>query len=66
MWGRKEFLTDMVRLQQLGVRGSVIMSGDEGEWFKFEITEEGVLEFVGAVTFPDTPGNTYKSEEDIG
>ena len=59
-WGRRELLTDLVRLWSLGVRGTIIIL-----WFKFQLTANGVEEYHGEVRYPETPDGIYTREEDV-
>jgi hypothetical protein len=60
-----EFIKDLLFLKNLGVRGHVICYGEEGEYLKYEINDEGVKEYCGSVAFPKKPGKVIKSEDDI-
>lgn len=60
-----EFIRDLLVIKNFGVRGQVICYGEEGEYLKYEINEEGVKEYCGSVVFPEKPGKVIKSEDDI-
>ena len=64
-WRKKEFLMDMIRLWELKVRGIIIIKVDEEVWLKYELTEKGVEEFVGAVQYPEVPNKIYQRKGDI-
>jgi len=60
-----EFIKDLLVLKNFGVRGHVICYGEEGEYLKYEINDEGVKEYNGSVAFPEKPDKVIKSEDDI-
>lgn len=60
-----EFIRDLLQLQKLGVRGKVVMRGEEGEYYKYVIDDEGVKDFYGEVVFPETPDRIFKTEDDL-
>ena len=64
-WGRKEFLTDLLRLWKLRVRGTITLSAGEGKYLKYKLTEQGVEEYQGEVVYPRNPERIYTDENDI-
>lgn len=62
-WDRESFITDLLRLCQVGVRGTVEMKGEENEWIKYEVKDEVVEEYYGEVTYPEKPDVRYGTEE---
>jgi len=60
-----DFIKDLLVLKSFGVRGNVICYGEQGEYLKYEINDQGIKEYFGAVSFPEKPGNVIKSEDDI-
>jgi len=59
------FLRDLLVFKNMGVRGHITCYGEEGEYMKYEITDEGVREYHGSVVFPKKPEKVIKSENDI-
>jgi len=60
-----EFLKDLLILKELGVRGQVTCYGEEGEYYQYEIDDEGVKEYYGSIVFSEMPEKVIKSEDDI-
>jgi len=60
-----EFIKDLLVLKDFGVRGNVICYGEEGEYMKYEISDEGVKEYCGSISFPEKPDKVIKNEDDI-
>ena len=60
-----EFIKDLLVLKDLGARGHITCYGEEGEYLKYEINDEGVKEYYGSVVFPEKPEKIIKSEDDI-
>lgn len=60
-----EFLKDLLVLKGLGVRGCLACYGEEGEYYKYEIDDEGVKEYLGSIVFPEKPDRIYKKLDDI-
>ena len=60
-----EFIKDLLLLKDLGVRGDITCYGEEGEYLKYEINDEGVKEYCGSIAFPEKPEKVIKSEKDI-
>lgn len=58
------FIKDLLTLKDMGVRGSLTCYGEEGEYYKFEVTDESVKEFYGSVRFPKKATNVFKSEKE--
>lgn len=48
-----EFEKDMLMLQELGVRGEVLLTGECHEWFKYIIEDADVYYVEGDIVFPD-------------
>lgn len=44
-----DFEKDLAKLQKLGVRGYISLTGEEGEHFRFELSDEGIEEFAGEI-----------------
>lgn len=60
-----EFIKDLLVLKNLGVRGHITCYGEEGEYYKYEVNDEGIKEYYGSVVFPENPDNIIKSKDDI-
>jgi len=60
-----DFIKDLLVLKDLGVRGNITCYGEEGEYSKYEINDEGVKEYCSLVVFPEKPEKVIKSEDDI-
>ena len=60
-----DFIKDLLVLKSFGVRGNVICHGEEGEYLKYEINDQGIKEYCGSISFPEKPGNIIKSKDDI-
>lgn len=60
-----EFLKDLLILRNLGVYGQLTCYGEEGEYYKYEIDDEGVKEYYGSVAFSEKPEKILKTEDDI-
>lgn len=59
------FLRDLLVLKNMGVRGHITCYGEEGEYMKYELADEGVEEYCGSVVFPKKPAKIIKSEDDL-
>jgi len=60
-----EFIKDLIVLKDTGVHGSITCYGEEGEYIRYELTDEGIKEYFGSVVFPEKPEKIIKSENDI-
>ena len=60
-----EFMRDLLVLKNMGVCGYFTCHGEEGEHYKFELSDEGVKEYHGEIVFPEKPEKIIKSEDDI-
>jgi len=60
-----EFIKDLLILKDFGVRGYITCHGEEGEYLKYDINDEGIKEYCGSVVFPEKPEKIIKSENDI-
>lgn len=49
--GCQEFEKYLLMLQELGVRGDVELSGENREWFKYELTDDGVYYFLSSIVY---------------
>lgn len=56
------FITDLLTLRDLGVRGYVIVVDQDDDWTKYVLKDEGVEEYSGQVVFSEKPGNVYLNE----
>jgi hypothetical protein len=59
------FIKDLLLLKEFGARGFITCYGEEGEYYKFEVTDESIKEFYGSVRFPKKATNVFKSEKDL-
>ena len=61
-----DFVKDLLTLKDLGVRGFVTCYGEEGEYYKYEITGSGVKEYFGRITFSRKPDNVFRDKKILG
>jgi hypothetical protein len=59
------FITDLLTLRELGVRGYVITVDQDDDWTKYVLKDEGVEEYSGQVVFSENPENVYLNEEPL-
>jgi hypothetical protein len=59
------FITDLLTLRELGVRGYVITVDQDDDWTKYMLKDEGVEEYSGQVVFSEKPENVYRNEEPL-
>jgi hypothetical protein len=59
---KEEFFGDLNILKDLGVRGYLTAYGEEGEYYKYQIDDEGVKEYYGSVVFSNEPEKVIKKE----
>ena len=63
-WNRLALISDLLCLQALGVRGTVVVVGEENEWTKYELTDDAVEEYFGEVVYSENPDTRYIQEMD--
>ena len=61
----EEFLKDLIVLKDLSVRGHLTAYGEEGEYYKYQIDDEGLKEYYGSVVFSEKPEKIIKNKDDI-
>jgi len=62
----EQTIKDMVRLQNLGVRGYIILNDEAHLFSKYDLTDRGVEERHTYLSFPKDPDETYKTPDDVG
>jgi hypothetical protein len=60
--GDEAFITDLLQLRELGVRGYVITVDQDDDWTKYVLKDEGVEEYNGQVVFSKKPEKVYLNE----
>ena len=60
----EDFISDLMLLRSLGVRGEIFLCGEDGQYEKWVLDDENVKMFVGLITYPDTPNEEYFGEEE--
>ena len=53
------FLTDLLTLRELGVRGYVIIIDQDDDWTKYVLKDERVEEYSGQIVFSEKPSHTW-------
>jgi hypothetical protein len=64
-WNDKAFITDLLRLRDLGVRGSLAVNDTESNLWKYELKDEAVECYEAEIVYHEKPDEVYRSEEDI-
>ena len=60
----EDFISDLMFLRALGVRGEIFLCGEDGQYEKWFLDDENIKMFVGLITYPDTPNEEYFEEEE--
>ena len=54
-----DFVDELVKLAEQGVVGEVVLTGEEGEWFKFILKYGRVEEYNAEIVYKDKPDYIY-------
>jgi hypothetical protein len=64
-WDGRAFVGDLLRLRDLGVRGSLAVNNTESNLSKYELKDEAVERYDAEIVYHKEPDEVYRSEEDI-
>lgn len=51
----EDFIEDLKFLRSIGVRGQMVVQGEEGEYDKYVLDDESIKMFRGVITYQDEP-----------
>lgn len=55
----EDFIEDLEFLRSSGVRGKILLNGEEGEYEKYVLDDEFVKKFTGFITYADVPDEEF-------
>lgn len=54
-----DFIEDLKFLRSSGVRGTICLNGEEGDYEKYVLDDESVEKFAGLITYADVPDEEF-------
>ena len=64
-WNHMAFTRDLLRLRELGVRGSLVVNDTKSNLTRYDLKGEAVEAYYAEIVYLEKPDKVYKSEEDI-
>jgi len=59
----EDFIQDLLFLRSKGVRGQIILRGDEGEYERYVLDDRSIKKYIGIISYAAGPDEEFSADE---